>query len=188
VTTTSSVERTRAEAVEDLFDGLVRVSRSLRSRSGDWSHLAGGRNRDLTRGDIVALGVIDRHGPTRPGRIAGVLAVDPSVVSRHLATLDRLGLVSRSTDPVDRRAEQISITPAGRERLAEARAAMCEALAGRLSGWDVDAIAEATTVVHRLTDLLEGPTGPAPAHDPVDHSAGTTTAAPATAATEDAHA
>lgn len=181
---TSSVDRSRAEAVENLFDGLVRVSRSLRSRSGDWSHLA----RDLTRGDMVALGVIERHGPTRPGQIAAVLAVDPSVVSRHLATLDRLGLVSRSTDPVDRRAEQISITPAGRERLAQARAAMCEALAGRLSGWDVDAIAEATTVVHQLTDLLEGPMVPAPdsACTPTDPVENTATAA--AAATKDAHA
>ena len=51
------VERERIEAVDGLFDALVRFSRSLKARGGDWGNLA----QDLTRGDIVTLGV--RRGP-----------------------------------------------------------------------------------------------------------------------------
>ena len=146
--TTNGVERT--EAVQALFEELLQFGRSLRSRSGDWSQTA----RDLSRGDPVTLGVVERQGSTRPGQIAATLGVDPSVVSRQLAALDRLGLITRCTDPSDRRAERISVTALGHERLLQGRAAMCDALAARLSGWDLEAISRAATVVGDLADLL----------------------------------
>src|SRR4051794_22454043 len=126
--TSSPVERDRIEAVEALFDGLVRFSRALKARSGDWGHAA----RDLTRGDIVALGVLEARGSTRPGQMAAALNVDPSVISRQLVTLARLDLVTRGTDPEDGRAELITITPQGRERLVPARGGMCLPPAARL--------------------------------------------------------
>ena len=157
---TDIAERTRAQAVQELFDGLLRFNRAARARSVDWSHPA----RDLTRGDFVTLGLVERQGSTRPGQIAAQLAVDPSVVSRQLATLHRLKLVSRDTDPLDGRAELIGITALGRERLLESRAVMCEALASRLTEWDLDAVALATDVIEQLADLL-GDT-PEPKLDP----------------------
>ena len=80
--TNTPIERDRIEAVQALFDGLVRFSRALKARSGDWGHAA----HDLTRGDIVALGVLEARGSTRPGQIAAALNVDPSVISRQLVT------------------------------------------------------------------------------------------------------
>jgi len=148
--TTSSRELTRTEAVRGLYDGLLRLRRAMRSRSGDWGHVA----RDLTRGDIVTLGVVERGGSIRPGHIAATLGVDPSVVSRQLATLSRLGLVERGTDPLDGRAELITVTSQGRRRLLEARDAICDALALRLTGWDPETIARAAALVDDLTDLL----------------------------------
>jgi DNA-binding MarR family transcriptional regulator len=148
---TISRERHQSEAIQSLFDGLMRVNRSIRSRSGDWGHVA----HDLSRGDIVTLGVIARAERTRPGQIAAALCVDPSVVSRQLATLHRLDLITRGVDPSDRRAELISVTEQGRGRLREARDAMCDALAARLTGWDSDAIARAAAVVDDLADLLQ---------------------------------
>jgi DNA-binding MarR family transcriptional regulator len=153
-------ERTRAQAVQELFDGLLRFNRAIRARSVDWSHAA----RDLTRGDIVTLGLVERRGSARPGQIAAQLGVDPSVVSRQLATLHRLELVSRDTDPLDGRAELIDITTLGRDRLLESRAAMCAALASRLTEWDLDAVCDATDVIEQLADLL-GDT-PEPELDP----------------------
>jgi DNA-binding MarR family transcriptional regulator len=149
--TTASVERHRAEAVQGLFDGLLHVSRSLRARSGDWGHAVGG----LSRGDIATLGVVERGDGIRPGRIAQTQGVDPSVVSRQLATLDRLGLISRGTDPMDGRAELIGITHLGREQLIAARSSMCDALARRLTGWEPEEIARAASVIEDLADLLQ---------------------------------
>jgi DNA-binding MarR family transcriptional regulator len=156
---TTSIERTstRDEAVERLIVGLVRFGRAVRSRSGDWGHAV----RDLTGADIVTLGVVERGTSTRPGQIAAALGVDPSVVSRQLATLHRLELIERSIDPLDGRAELIGITSQGRERLQHARTAMCEALAARLTDWDLAGISRATAVVEDLTNLLDQPVEPA---------------------------
>lgn len=148
--TTSTSERSRTGAVQALFEGLQQFSRALRSRSGDWGHAV----RDLSRGDIVTLGVVARQEDIRSGQIALTLGVDPSVVSRQLAALERLGLVARCADPADRRAELISATPLGRERLQEARAAMCEALGIRLAAWDPETISRAAAVVEDLAYLL----------------------------------
>ena len=147
---TITSERSRTEAVRALFDGLQRFSRALRSRSGDWGHAV----RGLSRGDLVTLGVVSRQESIRSGRIAQTLGVDPSVVSRQLASLERLGLVARCVDPADRRAELISATSLGREQLQEARAAMCDELAVRLGAWDPDSIHHAATVVQDLAALL----------------------------------
>jgi DNA-binding MarR family transcriptional regulator len=152
--TTSSMERTRTELVQGLFDGLLQFSRALRARSGDWVHVA----RDLSRADIVTLGVIARGTSMRPGQIASTLEVDPSVVSRQLAGLDRQGLIARDTDPLDGRAELVSVTQLGHGRLLEARAAMCGALAERLAAWDLESIANATAVVDELAHLLHDTT------------------------------
>ena len=150
---TTTIERHRIEAVEGLFDGLVRFSRALKARSGDWGHAA----QDLTRGDIVTLGVLEARGSTRPGQIAAALNVDPSVISRQLVTLARLDLVTRGTDPEDGRAELITITPQGSQRLVEARAAICAVLADRLGHWDLDEIARATAMVEDLSIHLQQP-------------------------------
>jgi DNA-binding MarR family transcriptional regulator len=151
--TNPTIERDRIEAVQRLFDGLVRFSRALKARSGDWGHSA----LDLSRGDIVTLGVLEARGSTRPGQIAATLNVDPSVVSRQLATLARLDLITRGTDPEDGRAELITITPQGRERLVQAREVMCLALADRLSHWDLDEIGRATAMVEDLSIHLQHP-------------------------------
>ena len=149
----TTTETQRTQAVQDLFEVLIRFSRSLRARGADWGQAV----RDLTRADIVTLGVLETQGSLRPSRIAAALAVDPSVVSRQLAGLDRLGLVARGTDPDDGRAELISITPEGRERLVEVRTAMCRSLAERLDQWGLEDITTATAMVDDLADRLHQP-------------------------------
>jgi len=150
----------RAEAVSRLFDALIGFSRSLKARGGDWATL----DPELSRGDVVLLGVVAAHGPLRPGHIASKLAVDASVVSRQLAGLHRDGLVERGPDPADRRAELISLSPAGHERLAHAREVTCGALAERLDHWDVTAVLDAAAMVddlgHRLHEPLLNPASP----------------------------
>lgn len=149
----AGAEQQRTEAVSDLLDALLEFSRSLKARGSDWATLCD----DLTRGDLVTLGVLATYGAIRPGHIAARLAVDPSVVSRQLAALHRAGLVERGTDLEDRRAELISLTPAGTERLRRARRTMCAALGERLDHWDVDQVAQAAAVVEDLGRRLHEP-------------------------------
>lgn len=143
----------RTEAVQHLYDGLTAITRSLRARSTEWAYVAS----DLSRGDVMALGVLERRGSIRPGQLATALNVGPSVVSRQLAALERLGLITRGTDPDDGRAELISINDNGRSRLRDARGSMCRALGDRLDHWDDDEIARAAATVHELAEQLREP-------------------------------
>ena len=71
---TTGLEPRRTEAVSGLFDALLDFSRSVRARGSDWATLTD----DLSRGDLVTLGVVGVHGAIRPGHIAAKLGVDPS--------------------------------------------------------------------------------------------------------------
>lgn len=85
MSTISGARRERA-AVQGLFESLMRLSRSIRARSGDrsgdrsgaWGHASG----EVTRGDIVTIGAIARAERIRPGQIASTMGVGPPVVSR----------------------------------------------------------------------------------------------------------
>ena len=70
--------------------------------------------------------------------LAELLAVDTPTVTRKVQQLERSGMVVRQTDPDDRRASRIRLTPAGRrtiERVRRARRAWLEQL---LQDWDDD--------------------------------------------------
>lgn len=149
----TTVEIDRTQAVQELFDVLVRFSRSLRARGADWGNVV----HDLTRGDIVTLGVLESRGSIRPGQIAVALSVDPSVISRQLTGLARLELITRGTDPADGRAELITLAEAGRVRLERARSAMSAVLAERLDHWGLEDIALATSIVDDLDARLHEP-------------------------------
>lgn len=65
--------------------------------------------------------------------------------------------------PEDSRAVVVDLTPAGRERLARARAAYGTAMASRLADFDVERLARMET---DLNELLEALKKAAPQHDP----------------------
>jgi DNA-binding MarR family transcriptional regulator len=72
-----------------------------------------------------------------------------------LAVLDEHGLLRRAPDPGDGRRQLISLAPAGRARLEDNRQAREEWLARSIrelfSGDEVDTIAQALTLLDRLT-------------------------------------
>ena len=51
------------------------------------------------------------HEPVRPTDLAASMGLDISTVSRHLAQLHRAGLVERTPDPDDRRAQRVQLSP-----------------------------------------------------------------------------
>jgi DNA-binding MarR family transcriptional regulator len=72
--------------------------------------------------DPPAFGVlwaIAERGPLRPSALAGHLCLDLSTVSRHLSGLETAGFLARETDPGDRRAHLIRVSPAGEQALAD---------------------------------------------------------------------
>ena len=151
----------RRQAVDRLFEELILFGRTLKSRGADWGYV----DPELSRGDIVTLGVLEARSSIRCGQVAVVLGVDPSVVSRQLAALTHLGLVERHADPADGRAELVSLTAGGRGRLVQARSAMCAALAERVADHDPTEIDRIADLLGDLTQRLQNPLTPAEKKD-----------------------
>ena len=93
----------------------------------------------MTATQRIALIEIADAGPLRLNDLAARIGTSAPTASRTVDILDDLGLVARETDPADRRAVRIELTPAGRrlvdERKARASAAF-EPAVGALTGPD----------------------------------------------------
>lgn len=93
--------------------------------------------------------------PLRVTDLAEVLGVDTPTVTRKVQQLERDGLVTRQSDPDDRRASRIRLTPAGRrtiERVRRARRAWLERL---LQSWDDDDLSELAGLLGRFAEILD---------------------------------
>lgn len=81
--------------------------------------------------------------------------LDPSTVSRAVATLVTHGLVERSADPADRRASCLTVTPAGRTALADAHDWYGQLLDRALADWTPDEVAALSAALGRFTRDVE---------------------------------
>jgi DNA-binding MarR family transcriptional regulator len=138
------------DAFEEFSASLFRLTRSMRAASHLWVQLPGG----LKRTDIAVLTVLADCGASRPGFIADRLNVGASVISRQLVSLVADGLVVRGKDPLDGRAEQISLAPEGRLRLQALRAAYIRGLREQFTDWDETKAREAAAVLHEISDHI----------------------------------
>ncbi len=81
--------------------------------------------------------------------------LDPSTVSRAVAALVAHGLVRRRTDPTDRRASQLTITPAGRAALTETKDWYGQVFTRALAGWTPGEVAALSAALGRFTHDLD---------------------------------
>jgi DNA-binding MarR family transcriptional regulator len=114
---------------------------------------------------VELLQTLDEMAPARIGDLAERLHLASSTVSGLIAQMISAGLVRRQTNRADRRAAVVTLTSAGRARLAEwehAHERRIGAAFDQLSTADREAVNLALPAVHRLTALLnqaEPPTG-----------------------------
>ena len=95
-----------------------------------------------------------KDDPLRITDLAEMLGVDTPTVTRKVQQLERDGLVVRQTDPDDRRASRIRLTPPGRrtiERVRRARRAWLQQLLQEWNDEDLSALADLLT--HFAEDL-----------------------------------
>jgi DNA-binding MarR family transcriptional regulator len=88
--------------------------------------------------DLAAYALLIRladDGPQRSGDLARAFGVDKSTMSRQVSALQRAGLVTRTEDAADRRAYQVTISPAGRHSLDSTRATRRRLYRELLSHW-----------------------------------------------------
>jgi DNA-binding MarR family transcriptional regulator len=82
---------------------------------------------------------MNRPEPPTIGAIAPVLAMDRSTVTANLKPLERMGAVTVSADPEDRRGRRAALTDAGRSLLAKATPVWIAEHARVEAGLDSDA-------------------------------------------------
>ncbi len=96
------------------------------------------------------LALIERTPGVRASDLAAYIGVGRGTMSRQLARLARLGLITRTPDPDDFRGQLLALTPEGVSLLFEAQAARRDFLARALEDWSPAQIAQITAQLGRL--------------------------------------
>ncbi len=145
--TTLPDRTTEAPAVVDsVLTALMAVGRVMRQRvDGD----------NLDPGTIWLLKTLGAQGPMRVTELAGITNLDTSTVSRHVAQLDRSGMVERTPDPDDRRAHRIKLTDQGSETLQDAFGRRRALLSRGIGTWDPADVAQLGDLLGRFVKDIE---------------------------------
>ncbi len=135
----------------ELERALLRLARTARR--------AGRRTADtlspgLDESGYTLVVAADRLGATHACELADALGLDKSTVSRQLSALVERGLVERTADPDDGRAQVVSLSPDGRARLAASRTSHRADLAHAVADWSPAELEDAVRVLSRLSDGL----------------------------------
>lgn len=96
------------------------------------------------------LATLQNEGPARMTTIARHLGIGKPTLSRQLATLVSRGWVAKETDPADARAQTVSLTSEGRQRLEGAQRERAERYLTMLQSWSEDEIATLSQLVFKL--------------------------------------
>jgi DNA-binding MarR family transcriptional regulator len=119
----TTIARPDAELAARLRLVIARLGRTVRQ------HAAAG----LTPSQLSALSTIEEHEPIRMSDLAAHESVGAPVVTRVIDSLEKLGYVTRISDPTDRRACLIELTEGGRSVLQELWSARATALTQRIA-------------------------------------------------------
>ena len=102
---------------------------------------------------MAALATVERNGPLTPSALADCERIQRPTATRVVGRLEEEGLVTRTTDPSDRRVAHVAITPAGSALLTRVRSRKNEYLARRLrelTPAERETLAEAAAILERL--------------------------------------
>lgn len=132
-------------AVSRLFRITARAKHDMASQDPDLRDFA----------VMVVLAPLVEHGPLRSTALADAVLMDPSQVSRHVATAVHDGLVERRADPGDGRAIRLVVTPAGEERFGRFTAARARHLDAVVADWEPAEVEQFGRSLDRFVRALE---------------------------------
>jgi DNA-binding MarR family transcriptional regulator len=142
--TTDSASVTYGETAARLRVAVARLARQLRQTS------PGG----LSPSQWSALVSIDDNQSLRIGDLAEREGVSAPTATRLVASLEEVGLLSRTTDPADRRTAYVSLTDEGRSKLDWARQAASASLADRIEALPPEDYDKLVDLIPLLESLL----------------------------------
>ena len=122
-----SLSTSRSASVDSLMHALLGIGRLMRHR---------GQGDTLDTGSFWLLRTLSASGTLRVTDLAVCANLDASTVSRHVAQLHSAGLIERTPDPVDGRAQRVKLSAAGADRIETALRARRALLEKALELWD----------------------------------------------------
>ncbi|MGY1709969.1 MarR family winged helix-turn-helix transcriptional regulator [Geodermatophilus sp. SYSU D00758] len=128
---------------------LLRRSRAISARLSRELHP------DLDGAAYGLLALLQDTGPLRASDLVVRLGLDKSTVSRQLASLVDLGLVTREADPADGRAQVLRTSPEGAARLTRIREARRARWEADLAHWPAEDVGTLADLLARLNQLGE---------------------------------
>lgn len=149
-----TVEQSRPDpsvdgAIQALEQQLSMLWRRARSNS---YKVARRVHPDMEPAAYGLLVILQREGAMRLTDIAASIGVGKPSVSRQIAMLERLGLVQKQADPLDGRAQSISLTPAGTRQLVTAQTARKEAFHDLMRDWEASDITALGQLIAQLNE------------------------------------
>ncbi|MCW2719214.1 MAG: hypothetical protein QOG20_1531 [Pseudonocardiales bacterium] len=141
----------------ELVDAVMTASRVLVAIAARSLAAAG----DVTLPQYRALVVLATRGPQRGTDLAEALGVNPSSATRLLDRLARAGLVRRTRLRADRRAVRVSLSPQGRDLVAQVTRRRREEVERLLAALPAEQHQLVITALHAIADAA----GEAPERD-----------------------
>ena len=136
-----------------MLSALMTVGRLMRQRQTD---------DQVDPGTFWLIKTIAHTGPLRISDLASAVHLDVSTVSRHVSQLERTGLVVRTADPADGRAQLVGISEDGQELLDQAFQRRRSLLESTLAGWEPTDIAEFERLLAKFVDGVNSQTSADP--------------------------
>lgn len=154
-------DRTVSSEARALTEVVTRLRRTLRTSirtDYPWE--------SLPMAQVELLLALHDHQPARVGQLANLLRLAPNTVSGLVQVLVEAGLAARAPDPGDRRVALVTLTEAGRTKLADWEQAHQQRIGNALNQLptaDQTTVRAALPALARLVDHLAAPTVEKPA-------------------------
>lgn len=127
---------------------LLRRARALSAKNAAQLHP------DLDPAALGLLALLQDAGPLRASDLVARLGLDKSTVSRQITGLVDLGLVDRTPDPADGRAQVLRPSAEGATRLERIRAARRARLEEDFASWPAEDVAKLGELLGRLNETM----------------------------------
>jgi DNA-binding MarR family transcriptional regulator len=131
---------------------LIETELAVLTRTLEGMHRRSELYRELDRASYLMARTLDTTGPVSINRLASILGLDATTVTRQVATMEATKLVVRRSDPSDGRISLISLSPKGRRTMRAVQLARKERIASLLDVWTEDDRRQLGRLLARFND------------------------------------
>jgi DNA-binding MarR family transcriptional regulator len=136
----------QSSAVDSLMHALMSIGRLMRHRAA---------NEDLDPGTFWLLKTLAAQGAMRVTDLATCASLDTSTVSRHVTQLHRSGLIERTPDPDDGRAQRVELSQEGLKKLHDSMDRRRTLLQHSFAGWDATDVEQLDRLLARFVGSMD---------------------------------